>query len=172
MVDFLISQSGDLVFEKSATSQNRLEISFYKSNAKTLIISFETETHEVCTPSDQAMTVHIGIADIEYNKNATMVAGYAFLKQQINMRLKTSLGELSERPNIGSKLETIMHSEISDIAIQNKIKAIVSESISDLLSDFTVQVVPKVRKSNNKYEQCMMVYIYTNDSLITSYKVG
>lgn len=168
MTDFLITPSGDLVFSEVDNDSKRLAINFYKSNVKTLKVSFDMEAYDKLEASKDSLTITFDLLEIKNNKRADLVQDDAYLMQQILMRLKTSLGELSLRQEIGSMIETVIHKELTNKALHSKIEKIVSDAIKDLFSDYSVKAIPRVEKSNG-YNQCIDIYIYKDGSLLLSH---
>lgn len=168
MTDFLITPEGDLVFSESNNDSKRLVINFYKSKVKALKISFDMEGYGKLKPNKNSLTIDFDILEIKNNKRVELIQDDAYLMQQILMRLKTSLGELPLRQEIGSMIETVMHKEITDKALHKKIEKIVSNTIKDLISDCAVKVIPKIEKSD-RYNQCIEIYIYKDNSLLLNY---
>lgn len=168
MTDFLLSPNGDIMFSEVNSESNRLILNFYKCNTKVLKIDFDMEGYGDELPNNNTLTITFDVNAIKYNKRADLVKSDAYLMQQILMRLKTSLGELPMREEIGSMVETVMHKDIRDQAIHSKLEKIIGDAISDLMVDYSVKVVPKVDKSNG-YDQCINAYIYKDDYLLLRY---
>lgn len=168
MTDFLITPSGDLVFSEANNDEKRLTIKFYKSNTKVLKIGFDTEEYATLKANENALTIKFDILEVKNNKRANLIQDEAYIMQQILIRLRTSLGELPLRQEIGSMLETVMHKDLDDKSVHNKIKNIISDSISDLLYDYSIEIVSEVEKSD-RYHQRIKAYIYKEDSLFMSY---
>lgn len=168
MIDFLLTSTGDITFSESDNESNRLTINFYKSNAKTLKISFDIEGYGDLEPEKNTLKITFHVQNLKNNKRADLIKGDAYLMQQILMRLKTSLGELSMRQEIGSMIEAVMHKDIRDKVVHSKLEKIIADAIKDLLGDFAVKVVPKIDKSNG-YDQCINAYIYKDDYLLLTY---
>lgn len=170
MKDFMITPYGDLMFTETNTESRSLCISFYKSNSSVLRISFDTYSYEEIQPSNNALTISFDLNEIKNNKRVSIVSDETCLVQQILMRLQTSLGELSLRSDIGSRLEVVMHQNIMDKKVQDNIKKLVLESIKDLLSDPVIKVTPLIDKSDG-YEQCVSLKIYQDGSLLLNYEM-
>ena len=168
MTDFMITSSGDLVFTESSKENKKLEISFYVSQTNTLKINFEVDTYQDEIPRNNSLQINFSYDDLAYNKKAMMVSNDACKMQQIMMRLKTSLGELAERPEIGSMVETVMHQNIKDKAVQSKIIQVIGEALSDILSNYSIKVIPHIDRTNG-YNQVIKVLIYENNELVLVY---
>lgn len=166
-MDFLITPSGDLAFMEEDNSLNKLCVTFYKSSIHPLRITFGVEVCEPKEAGENALTVMFNVEEIKNNKRVPIASDKVFTTQQILMRLKTSLGELANRTTIGSTIEKIMHKDISDSKVQESFKKIVSSAIEDLLTEHTIKVRPVVKKDNG-YKQCMEIYIYEGNTLLTS----
>lgn len=169
-MDFLITPSGDLLFSEEKNESKRLKIDFYQSKNKALKINFDIETYGETLPQKDTLIVTFDVPEIKENKRVPIVKDEAYISQQVIMRLKTSLGELPLRQEIGSMIETVMHKNLMDSAIHNKVENIVGEAISGLIDGYSVKAVPTVSK-NNGYNQTIKVYIYKDNSLLTSYEM-
>lgn len=170
MMDFLITPSGDLAFSEVTKETQRLEISFYNSKTKAVRINFDIDTYSYDMPKKDTLVINFDIRKIKNNKRAMMVSDDAYLMQQILMRLKTNLGELPERLEIGSKIETVMHKNLQEKSTQKQVEQIVSNAIKDLLYNYSVKAVPIIQKDND-YRQIMNVMIYENNELIFTYEM-
>lgn len=170
MIDFLITPSGDLAFTEIEKENQTLEISFYKTKTQALKISFEMDTYLTNTPKKDSLVVYFDLLSIKNNKRAMLVEDDAYKMQQIFMRIKTSLGELPERPEVGSKIETVMHQNIHDKAVQSKVERIVGDAIKDIVYNHSVKAIPTVIKDND-YKQVMNVMIYEDDDLLLTYEM-
>ena len=119
------------------------------------------DTYLTDTPKKDSLAIYFDLTNRKNNKRAMLVEDDAYKMQQIFMRIKTSLGELPERPEIGSKIETIMHQNIHDKAAQSKVERIVGDAIKDIIYNYSVKAIPKVIKDND-YRQVMNVMIIFN----------
>ena len=76
--------------------------------------------------------INFKLTKLENDKRAMLVKDNAFLIQQIYMRLKTSLGELPLRNEIGSTIEKIKHKNLNDEKTKNDTEEIVKNAIKDI----------------------------------------
>lgn len=166
--DFMINDNGDIVFVTNDLKNKRINAKFYISSNKPLNIKFNIDRVSKTNKEQHMLNVLFNLEKIKNNKTIYSVSDTSYIAQQIKMRLKTSLGELPLRRTYGTELERYMHKDINDKTIQKGIEQIVLGAISDLLNDYSVKVFPYINK-NNKYEQVMKIYIYSNNSLILDY---
>ena len=99
-----------------------------------------------------------------------LVKDNAFLIQQIYMRLKTSLGELPLRNEIGSTIEKIKHKNLNDEKTKNDTEEIVKNAIKDILYDYSIKAIPKIINNGTDYKQIMKVMIYESNDLLFVYE--
>lgn len=170
MTDFLISSTGDLVFSDTKRGEEKLTISFYKSNTAPLKVNMEFYNRDEIESAEGSFTIYFDFNKIEENKRVPLAKKDSYIIQQIQMRLMTSLGELKNRSEIGSIMETVMHKNINDRKVQEKVKSIVADAISDLVEDCTIKTVPFI-STDNGYKQCLKVYIYRDNNLLTTYEM-
>lgn len=170
MIDFLITPSGDLAFVENQKENKKLEIMFYNTKAKALKIDFDMETYSQKSPTKDCLTVNFEMIHTKNNKKAMLVEDDAYTAQQVLMRIKTSLGELSERPEIGSTIETVMHKNLNDKLTQSEVEKIIGDAIKDVLYNYSVKAIPEIQKENG-YKQVMKILIYEDNEFIVSYEM-
>lgn len=169
-MDLLITPSGDLLFTEVNDENRKLVITFYKSMGKALKINFNVQGDFKEQPSDNTLIISFDVSHKLKNKRASIVKDDAYKMQQIFIRLKTSLGELTNRTSIGSTLETVKHKNLNDSQIKSQIESIVSKAINDILTDFIVEATPEINKENG-YKQIMNIKIYEDNELLTTYRM-
>ena len=171
MIDLLLTPSGDLSFIEEQHQNKQLKIDFYKSKNKALRVTFFVEgSGEANKPSAKSLAIHFNILTKKANKKALLVTDNKYLTQQVTIRLQTALGELPQRTDIGSRLETVRHKNLNSLDTISSVEQIVSEAIKDILDDYTVKATPKITKENG-YKQIMNVDIYKSKELLLNYEL-
>jgi phage baseplate assembly protein W len=169
IADFLLTPSGDVCFTEVDTDENKLTINFFKSPSPVLKINFNTENTGSNNIKNNTLIIKFDVYKTKYNKKIELVKSNAYVIQQIIIRLKTVLGELSLRSDAGSLLETVMHKDLNDVKVKSQVEKIVANAISDLLDDCTVSATPIV-KYDNGYKQIMNIQIYNYGDLLLTYE--
>lgn len=168
MFDLALTEKGDLIFQQNINRAKPLKIQFSLTSTKTLRISFQTRDFNPIT-NNTGIKISFNIGSNQYKNKAITLNNIEAKIQAIKIRLQTSLGDISGRPNIGSALEFIKHKSLTDISTHSQTVSIVKTAIEDIVKDPKVIVKPVVSKRNGKYSQKLVIYIYENDILIYKY---
>ena len=170
MTDFFITKNGDLTFEQNNNKKNKLKIMFYKTKSNALKIDIKVDSYESIKRNKNSLKINFKLTKLENDKRAMLVKDNAFLIQQIYMRLKTSLGELPLRNEIGSTIEKIKHKNLNDEKTKNDTEEIVKNAIKDILYEYSIKAIPKIINDGTDYKQIMKVMIYESNDLLFVYE--
>lgn len=168
IVDFAVSQQGDLLFHKQDKSNTRFKASFVISKTKALKVIMDFNGFE--NNFDDSSNKFKASFDIDhkiYDKSANIIKEEDALTQLLMLQLKTSLGEIPNRSKVGSKLSLMRHAEI-DKSNLLKIKSYVLEAIKDNIPNAIVDVYVEINNSEN-YREDIAVKIYNKDQLLLKY---
>lgn len=169
-MDFQLTSNGDISFCES-NIDNGSKIFFYKTKTKVLKINFNINRSMNVQRDTNSLLISFNYEPIKNNKRINIIKDEAFLIQQIMIRIKTSLGELPYRQDVGSKIETIIHKDISDSKNIETIRQIVSDAIKDIIDDYKVTAKASVSYDNG-YSQCVIIKIIKENTAIFTYKIG
>lgn len=111
-MDFLLTPSGDITFEIYEKDNDPLEISFITSKTKTLSITFHVDTDNHFESSSSALNVSFYVENPTYNKTITIANTKEEYEQQINIRLRTTLGDMGSYKTLGSNIEKVKHTYV------------------------------------------------------------
>lgn len=111
-MDFLLTPSGDITFEIYEKDNDPLEISFITSKTKTLSIAFHVDTDNHFGSSSSALNVSFYVENPTYNKTITIANTKEEYEQQINIRLRTTLGDMGSYKTLGSNIEKVKHTYV------------------------------------------------------------
>lgn len=138
-MDFLLTNSGDITFELFEKDNNPLELSFIVSNTKALSISFyvDTEDYEF-KPDKTSLSLSFYVDNPSYNKTITIANKDELYEQQINIRLRTVLGDMKSYESLGSKLETMKHKYIDDLISGIELEEEIKRSLIDIIPECEV----------------------------------
>lgn len=165
MLDFKITNSGDLAFSDDITSEE-ITIRFAIAEYPSFTVSFDTP-QRMLNKKEKGLT-------IAFDTNKTLSLNDKFaavhyddeIAQAIRIRVWTELGELEKNEDIGSTLLLWKHKKIDDDMLNN-IKSII-ENIAIEITDSEEYSVEAIREegTGNFYCQNVTVYIYREKDLI------
>lgn len=169
MLDFKLTDRGDIIVEESKEVSARVRIDFMLSNSKPIRINFDLDNfkEKIVSPFKVQFEVN---GDTEKYRCET-IQGVNALQQACLIRLETELGDMKRSEWIGSRMQSVRHKPLYDLLIQNQIKEIAQEAIKDILPKAKITVTPHIDKTCNRYEQNAIVSIYDEDTIVANYKV-
>ena len=147
MKDLFLTPRGDLAIEDMSDSKQRLEINFITSKSNALRLNFFIEDTFSKTKSENSLLLNFKVDVPENNKELRLISGNLAIEQAIKIRLLSSLGSIQGNKDIGSKIETVIHSFIDKDATLITLEKLIKEAISDIVSNPVI----KISKLNSKY---------------------
>lgn len=147
MKDFFLTPRGDLSIENIIDSKERLEINFVTSKTNALRLNFFVEDTYSKPLSKTSLAINFKIDIPKEDKEFRIVSGNLATEQAIKIRLLTSLGSLKGNEDIGSTLETIIHSFVDSNSTFIALEKIIKQAIKDIVPNATVTII----KPNTKY---------------------
>ena len=167
MIDFLLSESGDLIFEERFSS-DRLLLSFYIAEHPGLRLSFfGTPEQPEYSDTNFCLSFLTQTAQEQVSHGAVVLYENDALAQNIRIRIDTELSELIKRPTVGSLVQTIRHSQMYDLVNMSGLETAIKNAISPILPDAVVKVKAELG-TGNFFCQNVNVYIYLGDFLFYS----
>lgn len=146
MKDLYLTPRGDLSIENIDNSSNRLEIDFITSKSNALVINFFLEDSYYKYISETALNIAFELNKPEFNKELRLISGDEYLEQAIKIRLASSLNSIAGNEDIGSKIETIIHSYVDSPNTVKELEKLVKEAIKDIVPNANVYIQkPKTR---------------------------
>lgn len=170
MVDFAISNSGDLILEEQE-KLSKFRIDFRIAEYPGLAIRFfQRKPLEQMPPGDFKLTFHTKAHSKEIAGRAAIVEDLKAAAQRVMIQLRTELTELPARQAVGSKLRTIKHERLNSAANIASIEAMTLEAVKDIVNN--AEVVAKAEFGvGTFYCQNVNVYIYSNDELFYKFSI-
>ncbi len=147
MKDLFLTPRGDLAIEDMSDSRQRLEINFITSKSNALRLNFFIEDTFSKIKSENSLLLNFKVDVPENNKELRLISGNLAIEQAIKIRLLSSLGSIQGNKDIGSKIETVIHSFIDKDATLITLEKLIKEAISDIVSNPVI----KISKLNSKY---------------------
>lgn len=172
MIDLMINDAGDLIALQSSRMNNSIKIKFVSSQLSACILKFEINVDNRKEPVENGIRIGFSINDNKMSSSVAVSKGVDLARQLCMIRLKTSLGELEKRKNIGSTLETVRHDFLHSEQTKESVRTKAKLSISDIYPNANVEVEPIVRQiGTSKYMQVMAIRIYDEDITILKYEL-
>ncbi len=147
MKDLFLTPRGDLAIEDISNEKEKLEINFITSKSNALVLKFFVEDTFSKQRNNNSLLLNFNIDVPTYNKELRMINGTQAMEQAIKIRLMSSLGSIAGNTDVGSKIETVIHSFIDKDSTSLKLEKIIKEAIKDLIADPII----KIQKTQTKY---------------------
>lgn len=163
MKDLFLTPRGDLAIENMIDNKQRLEINFITSKSNALVLNFFIEDTFPKQRTADALLINFNIDKPEYNKEFRVIAGDSAMEQAIKIRLLSSLGSIRGNTDLGSKLETVIHSFVDKDTTVFNLEKCIREAISDIISNPIIQI-EKVNGKYTDYSNTLKVTIIDNTS--------
>lgn len=171
-IDFQLNNQGDFVLS-NMRQYERLRIDWVDNNAP-LRIDFEQGEEQVpYEMNDKQMCINFMTEQGEKTLNAkgSSVHDIEEIKQRLIIKLRTELGEMRLKPEIGSYLVTQRHEDIMSQQTRTNVYQIVYAELGDLVENPKVIVTPKKKIGTPFYCQNLNVYVYDDDKLLFDLKI-
>lgn len=162
MIDLLFSSSGDIFLTETNTRKESIRVSFsVTSSSSSVNISFLTSKGSAPDVGTNGIKVSFNCIKSESGYQALTIDNKSATSQKVMVYLKTELGDIAKRKNLGSRLYKHRHKALFDRNNINDVETSVKEVISHIIPNARVVVTPIVRKELS-YEQCMHINIKSN----------
>ena len=172
MIDFAFTNSGDLK-ENEITNFPKLRFSWIENSLSALKLSFKIGRGQ---PSAQTksgqLRIHFTIK--EDRPMPSIVASHDFdaLRQMIIALIRGEEGELDGLGYVGSQLVLQKHRDITSKEVQEAVRSLVYDKVSEYLNDPSV-VVEKSKIAGHPFScQNLNVYIYEGKTEIYNFEIG
>lgn len=165
MLDFKITNSGDLAFSDEIVSE-KITLKFEIAEYPSFLLTFNTP-YKTKNEKREGVTVFFDTNKTpDLNNKFSAIKDYDEIAQAIRIRIRTEFEELERRSSVGSTLLLWKHTIINDNMINN-IKVIIQDILDDIVEDakYSVEVL-REEGTGNFYCQNVTVYIYHEDELI------
>lgn len=172
MKDFMLTQTGDLMFVTEKRTSSRVKIKFLFSESPVVKLQFYIDGCHSIQPSENQIKLSFDITDQKTTHSVKLAEKKECARQAAIIRFRTSRGELAERTQIGSRLEMIKHNYLFSEQTNSSAVAIAKEALYDIMPYATVTAVPVAKHTPNGYRQVMLLKIYDEDTIILEYELG
>lgn len=172
MTDLMLTKSGDLMFVSEVRAQNFVKLSFCISDTNVCKISFFIEDSNPIKASPTQVKIKFELDDQKKTYTSKVVNKKDFSKQLCLFRIKTQLGELKARKEIGSKIQEVKHKFLYSDETKARVQAIVKEAIKDVYPNAKITAEPVAKHFSTGYKQIMLIKVYDEDIIILEYEMG
>lgn len=162
MKDLFLTPRGDLSVENIINSKERLEINFITSKSNALKLNFFIEDTFSKRTSSNSLTVNFNIDIPKEDKEFRVISGNLAMEQAIKIRLLTALGSVRGNEELGSTLETVIHSFIDNDSTKLQLEKIIKQAIIDIIPDPKI-TINKPSSKYLDYSNSLKVVITDND---------
>lgn len=163
-MDFKISNTGDLVLEDKARSK-QLEVTFRVSEFPGLEVSFHVLNEKEPVENKGLKFTFDVTKDSDLSQNVKVIRDVEEKIQLIRIALMTELGELVNKPGLGSLLKLYKHKDIHSETNLSDIKTTVLKCVQGILDEPSVKVIPQ-NGAGNLYFHNVSIYIYESKTQI------
>lgn len=169
-VDFELNSIGDIVFDDDIEKSYPQKVSFNMSHTSSQKVSIniydgQSTHHNTCN----YLKVEFFIDNKKANSSTKILCDNNAKAQLIALKLKTTLGELPERKEFGTKLSIFRHEILDDNSLKalgNYVKAVLEKDVPNI----AVNIRPII-DYNNGYKQTVVIDIYSGSNLMLDYKI-
>lgn len=170
MIDLAINRKGDLIFTTVEKKVSPLTISFLQCEQSGMKISFKIIDNPRLKREESSLKISFNVEDKKDSLSALTIKENKAKVQNLEIRLRTELGELANRPQIGSLLKKYKHENLHSEKVLADIQAAVVEAITHLIPYPEVRVKPIIYKTE-RYKQTVQINIFENGYLIFKYDI-
>lgn len=169
MLDFKITDSGDLAFSDEISSE-KIRIRFSIADYPTFLLSFDTDFRKV-NKKEEGLTISFDTnSTLDLNDKFSSAKNDEEIIQAIRIGVRTELGELDQRSTVGSTLLLYKHKRI-DISLLNNVKNIIQDIVNSVSGNDTYSVeAVQEEGTGNFYCHNITIYIYRDNELFYSFQ--
>ena len=121
MIDIALNDNGDIMFEENEGYEESLLLNFIISNSSSLQLNI--------------------LLDVpEYNKEIVTISNEEFYEQAIKLRISTALNSVYGNTDMGSKIESFKHRNITEKRLYEYIESEVKRCLSDIMPSAEIRV--------------------------------
>ena len=113
--DFMIGESGDLIFVPSTINKEELTLNFYTMPSNCLTVNFFIKNRfefKHLKNLEPSLIINFNVDTVNYCFDTLIANDQDYMQQQITIRLKTALGTLTNNEDIGSTIDMYKHNII------------------------------------------------------------
>lgn len=142
MKDLQLSDTGDIIFYQDNLNKEKLNLSFYVSDNKTIKLSFRIiDNNQDKTYPNNTLKISFDVNNNIKQFNTIVLDDYGSLLQLLRNRIVTSLNDIKDREEYGSKLELTRHIKVNDEKNKQLVIQYIKDSISDIAPNAAITIL-------------------------------
>lgn len=149
MIDLVLNDNGDIIFEENEGYEESLLLNFIVSNSSSLQLSFYVDNRDEQEYKSNVLQLNILLDIPKYNKEIQTISNEEFYEQAIKLRISTALNSVSGNLDMGSKVESFKHRMITE----KKLFEYLEQEIRRCLSDIIPNADIKIEKHKTYYRE-------------------
>ena len=172
MIDFKISNSGDLVLHNSEVFQ-RMKVSFAASEYPVARVTFlqEGEARDQKPVGTQLLIrFHTREKAFSDGKSVSIINEVEEIRQRIMFALRTEYGDIITKKDFGSEVFRAKHLDINSAAVQKQIEDAVLIAINGILEEPNVIVKPEYY-DGTFFCQNINIYVLDGNSIVYDFNI-
>lgn len=170
MIDFALTNKGDLILEEQTTLPG-FKLNFRASRFPVFAVKFfQAPLQDVAREKGFKISFNTKAHSEQIKHRALLVEDVKEAAQQVIIRLRTELTELPERQTVGSQLKLVKHERLNSKLNMSRIETMTADAVSSIIGN--VEVVAKAEYGTGSfYCQNVNVYIYSNGILFYKFNI-
>lgn len=172
MIDLKATNSGDIELRRNRTYPD-MKIEFFVSEQPACRLRFlqgKESREDVLPLSTMKISFRTKHQAASNGKTAILLEKEAEIKQRIMLCLRTENGDIATKPDFGSNIVLMKHRDIRSREVQQELKDIVLATVSGILEEPEVTVVPE-RYEGDFYCQNINIYIFNAGKLVYQFGI-
>lgn len=149
MIDLVLNDNGDIIFEENEGYEESLLLNFIVSNSSSLQLSFYVDNRDEQEYKSNVLQLNVLLDIPKYNKEVQTISNEEFYEQAIKLRISTALNSVSGNLDMGSKVESFKHRMITE----KKLFEYLEQEIRRCLSDIIPNADIKIEKHKTYYRE-------------------
>ena len=164
-LDLYLTSTGDIAFEETEIiKENGLTFNFFLAPSNALTFNFYTKSSRTILQNAQTLCIDFYTYTIDYDKNSRIVEENRFIQQAIKIRLSTEFGTMSKDEKFGSKIFELMHLNLDDSELLQRVEIAAREALSDLLPNAKITAT-KMKSNYMDYYDTIKLTIKHNNQV-------
>lgn len=145
MIDFALSNSGDILIGEDTRQSKELNITFSVNHSDSLMLSFFVEDSPKIDTSN-SIVISFDIEKRDRGTEKILITDREYtLRQLIKNVIFTTVGELRNNEEFGSDVEYVMHDKLFDKDTIKKANMIVKEALDKIEEELTFEITPQYK---------------------------
>lgn len=140
MIDIALNDNGDIMFEENEGYEESLLLNFIISNSSSLQLNMYIDNSDDIKFKKKVLQLNILLDVPEYNKEIITISNEEFYEQAIKLRISTALNSVYGNTDMGSKIESFKHRNITEKRLYEYIESEVKRCLSDIMPSAEIRV--------------------------------